>query len=1527
MNQKLKLITGLLAFILSIQFTFASSDNKTRLSASVTSREDSTQIGTITFDLVIHAKDTVIIDSIGGAYTYFSTISNNGSFPIFLDSSDSIVIQITLTYNSGNLPYYYKSVDNYIFSHKDSLYSTHIAPCNIYFTPYGTTEVWNPDDFSGLKRAWILPDSIEPTRVFISRDSIPVSDRVDLDSLHEQWEENYQYISYPGLPYMVEMKAIHPDSLKKFIMEYDEFYLDSIGDPTNVTLILAKRFKGTVRGRLTSDYINDLDQPVTDRIPLAGIHVILKCNQKVRIGANDIYTNDNGEFEVDYDVVSFFDGDKIELYLEFETKSKFETKVKRKGSTYEENPYVETIELGSKEDATLTEVPEELTHFNGERSYPFRIASWTYLAYRFFEDNASDFLPDWELKIKLHYSDPNQGSHYRSVQRNIYLEDGDDRHETVIWHEYGHYVMNFLTGNANKGGGPHNSRDESDFQTAWSEGWATGFMSILDVYYRELDEESGTYGFFERGVDPSGIFIGRTEIELRNDQWFRRTNGIRSEYLISCTLNDLYDGPSHISNANNWNDDANSNPTGYTNDQIDDLELNPTFIFEAMENNPKSVTSFYFFLINNSGLSCDERSKIFKIFDQNRVRFNGRSLSPDEIGVFETFDDFLTFDPEIWDWINPNLISLNMRLNRDISIESTNDFSFNLAPLFTLSGHKFINRNLNVTNDGILFINKNSSYGWVNGTSNGEIDGTPVANSTVLVDVCKSRINIRFGGSLIVGDENGTNTGNISFNEGSILSTNFNNWTNISKIIINDNSKLVIQEGAVLEYYPGTEIILNGPNAVLEIKGQIQLMNGATFAVSGGSAGLGYIKFFKNANSGPEALIISPNNDGKIELIGTSSTDKLIEIDGTEGLKLNSDIIDFTIKQAKVLLGDRSSIEPNVSGKVFFESVKIDQLFNDYEHNGIRINGVKNEFHLVTVTGGNYGFVNTGLIIGNEKLNLRAVHIVECSIGIMTYSSGINYLGGLIKGYSIAGWKSVGANVPSDITGVWFNNDQSNSGVFGVLLDGVNSAGSSTFTGSKFQSNASGIQTWNVPVRLKSCNYFESNDIGIQMEAWSNLDLSNNSYTTFNGNDMHILSRFHGIMHMNDGHNGFLSSGNSSIFWASLQPGAQSPSVTYLTLAPTPENYYANNNFFQTTPSWGNNFYLDERGSRVLNLTTNNFYPNNNPSVWTSAQNNVCGTPDYETLEFTGSGGGLGQFIVSKYSSLSGVTIPSGMEYGNNLLTVCSGLIDSLYMADTPNYTAITCGLGHLARKTYSNNSSVMANFKLELMEHAIKAYAIGVSRGLIFVSEDSLAYASNCLLNTLDTLLIDANNDSLPWKNNKFSLSASKAEVYRIAEHRDDASMYLNSALSVYTDSLEQIYLNKWACIIEAEQAFIDSLVTLDSLYINYPCFGQEIEFSAPMLNTSGIDDPTKKKEELKNSMFVYPNPASDLLKIVLNNKQEIVKIVICDLKGMVLYSSEISAQNSETEIDLSAFSSGSYVISVMSDKAVFHSPLIISK
>ena len=83
-------------------------------------------------------------------------------------------------------------------------------------------------------------------------------------------------------------------------------------------------------------------------------------------------------------------------------------------------------------------------------------------------------------------------------------------------------------------------------------------------------------------------------------------------------------------------------------------------------------------------------------------------------------------------------------------------------------------------------------------------------------------------GELILG------TGNV--NEEGILYVTRNTTLNLEAdgiLTINNNSRVIIEEGALLSYHPNTIIQLNGENAVLEIRGKLDILAGATFQTSG----------------------------------------------------------------------------------------------------------------------------------------------------------------------------------------------------------------------------------------------------------------------------------------------------------------------------------------------------------------------------------------------------------------------------------------------------------------------------------------------------------------------------------------------------------------------------------------------------------------------------------------------------------------------------------------------------------------------
>lgn len=1522
----------------------------------IVSTEIDTISGQITFDMYLEVNDSLKSTNI---FRYskpgFLNITIN-SYPTsgnWYLPGDSIYFNVTIYHSNSWLPFFSQEfhIINEILIDSD----TDIVDFHgyIYFTPWNTVEIWDNYDYYTIGRVWKQPGTfIDTNRIFVPKNNVRESNFNVEDSFGEEWMAEFDIWDTTGLGFFIKMQPLHPDTTEYLSLHYgDDSVYHNLNDSNMSISGPAPKYTGTITGRLVTPFINDIGDTVT--MPLTGVFVKLK--EKDFYGSQDFgntHTDENGDFTIAYDKEQYFEGDDIELWLEFKSKNIDANLVVCRPRL----DFMDISILASSESfPNRKDNPEVVGQNAGTvnfgnihcEDHAFWVTNWAMNAYRYASVSSKFINHGKSLKIILNAS----ASQYSL--KVIKLNDFADDHEKTIYHEYGHHIMYALQGGGymNVAGYPHKNdgshgtncsrismhhwHHEEHSRMTFSEGFADAICMILDGAYWQQDDE---YGWLRT---QGGSFDQFNGFELRGTNTNRGVpkeinNGFKSEYYFACAIYDMWDGENkglpiptlkampREPNVHPFNDRRFDNSSG--NWPVYDLVslsfadiIKPLDIHDG-ENKLHNVNEYIeAIMFEVYGNDCEARRGVAKCLYHNRVVLNILDVEAEG----EDWNTMITSD-EIYEFVTDNdlgksigCISIpdNIFYKREF-IEDTSKKVFNLNHLSEEISNTSISDNLRLGYNFILpsdqsVFNFNTTYSNRNLSMN------------TCGDVTWSINNNKFN----LGD--GTNTSILKFNDGGKLILD-----GMSVLNINDNSKVTIEAGAILEFHPGAQIILNGPNAVLEIKGQIQIMNGATFSVSGGTSGLGYIKFYRDKNSGLPPLINSPTDDGSVQLIGSGSNNKLIEIDGTEGLfidkiiidnKLNY-IVDFSIKQAKVVLGDKSRIEPIVSGKVLFEEVDINQLYNGYKHDGVLINGVQNEFHKVRINGGNYGFTNNGLILGGEKLYLRAVQITDCAVGIMTYSSGITYHGGFVKGYSIAGWKSVGANVPSDVTGVMFNNDQNNSEVYGVLLDGVNAAGDVTFTGSTFQNNLSGIQFWSVPVRLKSCNYFANNYIGAQMEAWSKLDMSNNSYTTFDGNTTHFVSRYNGVLHMYGGRNGFLQSGNSTVFFASLEPGAQSPSV----LINSP-NYNAYDNFFQMSliqaPVFGNNFWLDERKIRLLNLNTNSTYPSNNPGIWNTAQATACGTPDYETLEFNGTGGGVGQFLVGKYSTLNAITIPNGLEYGNNLISVSKGLLDSLYLSTSPNYAQTTCKLGHLARYTYSNNSQTMKDFKIEMLDNALKSYALGVSKNKILTRKDTMVYASNCLINTIDTLLIDANNDSLPWKNFKFGLSTMKSEVLRIAKHRAEAVSHLQSLLTTYTDSLEQVYITKWKCVNEAEIALIDSQVSRDSLYIVYPCYGSAIEFNAPMPYSLDVNKNNSKLDNLENTISLFPNPSKDYLEIKLNNNQPIKKATIYDLRGVEILKIDNLTDASELNINIENISSGTYIIQVLTDDFVYNKRLVISK
>lgn len=244
----------------------------------------------------------------------------------------------------------------------------------------------------------------------------------------------------------------------------------------------------------------------------------------------------------------------------------------------------------------------------------------------------------------------------------------------------------------------------------------------------------------------------------------------------------------------------------------------------------------------------------------------------------------------------------------------------------------------------------------------------------------------------------------VTIKNGGTLSTEFNSNPNVYKTIrFGKNSKLVIEnggvlnvenntmvlidEGAVLTFYAGAKIKLNGPNAVLKFnQSLLRLENNAVFNIEGGTSGHGYVHFHNNYYPNSSQLNISAVSTAKFSLSGSNSTradyynDKILYVTGNLGIVTNWDLKEFSVKNGFIAMGKGSKI---ISNAVYtsFEHCNINVLENSekstYLHGGIEIPGRINLFNDVQIWNAvnAIAFYNRG---SQGRLNINACYFNNC---------------------------------------------------------------------------------------------------------------------------------------------------------------------------------------------------------------------------------------------------------------------------------------------------------------------------------------------------------------------------------------------------------------------------------------------------------------------------------------------------------------------------------------------------------------------
>ncbi|MCO6494420.1 MAG: T9SS type A sorting domain-containing protein [Bacteroidetes bacterium] len=382
------------------------------------------------------------------------------------------------------------------------------------------------------------------------------------------------------------------------------------------------------------------------------------------------------------------------------------------------------------------------------------------------------------------------------------------------------------------------------------------------------------------------------------------------------------------------------------------------------------------------------------------------------------------------------------------------------------------------------------------------------------------------GGKLEIGDNATANTGTLVVGDGDILKIYAGGTLSVA-----NNSKLIIESGAELEIAQGAIIVLEGANAVLEVRGRIRLENNAVLGPSKGSApSVGYIHFIRQAGFSGNQIIAEWTNS-KIVLEGTSKSNLLLRVEGGEleiphpNSNPNQYSTSFSVTNGLIEVGTNSSIKCG----------------SDIEYNAVRTRGTSGSSAntgLVLLGQANYSFtdagfrdLNTGMQVLGEysnRMELEDIFFRGCSYsGLFVHQSSVavdnckfyqNEHGIYIQyptddseiknswfGYNTTGIHQVeGLQLSVEETIIM-------GGTTGIELSG--DGGTLILNCAKFYSNTTGINAGENTITVMSPNPPNSLPSGGYNSFWKN------------GNSIHLQTA---EIYIDNGKNNFIAEDNSA---------------------------------------------------------------------------------------------------------------------------------------------------------------------------------------------------------------------------------------------------------------------------------------------------------------------------------------------------------------------------------------------------------------
>lgn len=380
------------------------------------------------------------------------------------------------------------------------------------------------------------------------------------------------------------------------------------------------------------------------------------------------------------------------------------------------------------------------------------------------------------------------------------------------------------------------------------------------------------------------------------------------------------------------------------------------------------------FIPTKSALDIDSKIKDSEINKKVLADVPNKQLYPFEtyFGVLNTNEEHMKITDENMRWMIDEIEKNKNEIPRNLKVK----YNYGRKERYTIP-------TVNIENGGKLQVN---GY-YLNGYGNGPYDliNNPNTTFNMHTNDCNTQIVINKGGSLVLGDLFSTvvNKAILRIKKGSTLIIREDGI-----LKINNGSLLIIEDGAELVYFQGAQILLEGDNAQLQIDGKLRLEENAVFSISKGSnSRTGFVKF-RNAKGGyGNASIEIGGSNTEFKIIGSSSNDMLLQIEGRLNFIDNQNpfkLKSFTVKNCTVLYANKSSID--IETELYADNVYFERI--DWANPGSA-----DAFHLINHKKAvisncifkelSAGIKITGTTIENNILEVISSRFISCINGVL----------------------------------------------------------------------------------------------------------------------------------------------------------------------------------------------------------------------------------------------------------------------------------------------------------------------------------------------------------------------------------------------------------------------------------------------------------------------------------------------------------------------------------------------------------------